>query len=374
LANPAPTSKANRLWEFFMHKSLLKRTSLSLATAALAMGVATGAQAGKLSIGHTTWVGYGTLYLARDLGYFKDAGLDVELTTIEEASMYMAAQASGQLSGSASTIDEILKYRSKDFCFKAVAALDESHGGDGIVMSKDIADIKGLKGKSVAVNEGSVSQFWLSYLLKNAGMSMADVEVQNMTADDAASAFIAGRVPAAVTWEPNLTMVKQKGAGKVLVDSSSTPGVIVDVVALDCDVIEAAGRRQGAGRRPVQGGRVHQDPSQGSLRDHGQGRRRLPVETRGPGRSRQGREVLRPGDEREAARRARQVRRHRRHHQPGQRDLEQPAGQTVRREVRRPGRHLLRQTLSTPLNADGRSAAPLPGGARNSMAVDRFVP
>jgi len=217
-----------------MRKSLLKRVSLSLVLAALASG----AQAGKLSIGHTTWVGYGTLYLARDLGYFKDAGLDLELTTIEEASMYMAAQASGKLSGSASTIDEILKYRSKDFCFKTVAALDESHGGDGIVVTKDITSIKGLKGKQVAVNEGSVSQFWLSYLLKKEGMSMADVEVQNMTADDAASAFIAGRIPAAVTWEPNLTMVKQKGTGNVLVDSSATPGVIVDVVALSCDVIE----------------------------------------------------------------------------------------------------------------------------------------
>jgi NitT/TauT family transport system substrate-binding protein len=221
-----------------MNKSLRHRIARSFACTALAAGMAASAQAGTLSIGHTTWVGYGTLYLARDLGYFKDAGLDLQLTIIEEASMYMAAQASGQLSGSASTIDEILKYRSKDFCFKAVAALDESHGGDGIVVSNDIADIQGLKGKSVAVNEGSVSQFWLSYLLKNAGMSMADIEVQNMTADDAASAFIAGRIPAAVTWEPHLTMVKQKGAGKVLVDSSSTPGVIVDVVALDCGVIE----------------------------------------------------------------------------------------------------------------------------------------
>jgi len=221
-----------------MKKSLRHRIFRSLTCTALAAGMVATAQAGQLSIGHTTWVGYGTLYLARDLGYFKDAGLDLELTTIEEASMYMAAQASGKLSGSASTIDEILKYRSKDFCFKAVAALDESHGGDGLVVSKDIADIKGLKGKPVAVNEGSVSQFWLSYLLKRQGMTMADVEVQNMTADDAASAFIAGRVPAAVTWEPNLTTVKQKGAGNVLVDSSTTPGVIVDVVALGCDVIE----------------------------------------------------------------------------------------------------------------------------------------
>ncbi|MFJ3483126.1 ABC transporter substrate-binding protein [Pseudomonas sp. NPDC090202] len=196
------------------------------------------AEAGTLSIGHTTWVGYGTLYLARDLGYFKEQGLDVKLSTMEEASMYMAAQASGQLSGSASTIDEILKYRSKDFCFKAVVALDESHGGDGLLVGKDVGNIKDLVGKSIAVNEGSVSQFWLSYLLKQNGMKMSDLDVQNMTADDAATAFIAGRVPAAVTWEPHLSLVRQKGQGKVLVDSSTTPGVIVDVVALTCDVID----------------------------------------------------------------------------------------------------------------------------------------
>lgn len=217
-----------------MIKSLLVR---SIVCSALALAAVSGAQAGTLSIGHTTWVGYGTLYLARDLGYFKEQGLDLQLTTIEEASMYMAAQASGQLSGSASTIDEILKYRPK-FCFKAVAALDDSHGGDGVLVGKDVTSLAQLKGQEVAVNEGSVSQFWLAYLLKHAGMSMSDIKVQNMTADDAASAFIAGRVPAAVTWEPHLSLVREKQQGKVLVDSSTTPGVIVDVVALNCDVIE----------------------------------------------------------------------------------------------------------------------------------------
>ncbi|MFI8480211.1 ABC transporter substrate-binding protein [Pseudomonas sp. NPDC078700] len=220
-----------------MNKSLHKYFAPTLLCAALAAG-ATTAQAGTLSIGHTTWVGYGTLYLARDLGYFKEQGLDVELTTIEEAAMYMAAQASGQLSGSASTIDEVLKYRSKDFCFKAVAALDESAGGDGVLVGNDVSSLSDLKGKSIAVNEGSVSQFWLSYLLKQKGMHMADLDIQNMTADDAATAFIAGRIPAAVTWEPHLSMVRAKGQGKVLIDSSQTPGVIVDVVALSCDVID----------------------------------------------------------------------------------------------------------------------------------------
>lgn len=220
-----------------MKKTLHPRFTRSVLALGLAAGLATSAQAGTLSIGHTTWVGYGTLYLARDLGYFKEQGLDLQLTTMEESSMYMAAQASGQLSGSASTIDEILKYRPQ-FCFKAVAALDDSFGGDGVLVGKEVTSLQQLKGQAVAVNEGSVSQFWLSYLLKRNNMQMSDLDIQNMTADDAATAFIAGRVPAAVTWEPHLSMVRQKGQGKVLIDSTQTPGVIVDVVALNCAVIE----------------------------------------------------------------------------------------------------------------------------------------
>src|SRR5471030_1982122 len=90
-----------------MIKSLLTRFAHPLAVTAIAATVATSAQARTLSIGHTTCVGYGTLYLAQDLGYFKENGLTVELPVVEEASMYMAAQASGELSGSASTIDEV---------------------------------------------------------------------------------------------------------------------------------------------------------------------------------------------------------------------------------------------------------------------------
>ncbi len=195
------------------------------------------AHAGKLSLGMTTWVGYGPLYLAKELGYFQEKGLDLDLQTIEQGSTYMAAMAAGHLDGSASTIDAILKYRPK-FCFKAVTALDDSYGGDGILVQDGINSIQDLKGKTVAVNEGSVSQFWLSNLLKNAGMSMSDINVQNMTADDAASVFISGGVPAAVTWEPNLTYARSNNVGKVLVDSTSTPGIIVDVVNLRCDVIE----------------------------------------------------------------------------------------------------------------------------------------
>ncbi|MBS7538931.1 ABC transporter substrate-binding protein [Ancylobacter lacus] len=194
--------------------------------------------AGKLSLGHTIWVGYGPLYLAKELGYFKENGVDVDFQVVDDSALAMAAQAAGKLSGTATTLDEILKYRSDSFCFKAVALFDESHGGDGMVSVKEINSLEDLKGKTVAMNEGSTSQFWFSYLLKKKGIPLKEVEVLNMSADAAAAAFIAGQVPAAVTWEPNLTLVKTKNVGKVLTSSADTPGVIVDVLEFSCSVLE----------------------------------------------------------------------------------------------------------------------------------------
>ncbi len=219
-------------------RSLRRCLVAATALAAMGLGFSSGAEAGRIRIGMTTWVGYGPMFLARDLGYFKDAGVDVDLKIIEESSMTMAAIAGGDLDGAASTVDEMMKYRSDDLCFKYVLGLDESHGGDGLLTQTDVSSVQDLKGKQVALNEGSVSEFWFDVYLQKSGLSPSDVQVTNMTADDAAAAFIAGRVPAAVTWEPHLTEVRNQGKGKVFVDSSTLPGLIVDTLALKCNVIK----------------------------------------------------------------------------------------------------------------------------------------
>ncbi|RVU38830.1 taurine ABC transporter substrate-binding protein [Hwanghaeella grinnelliae] len=214
--------------------TVLKATVAGLAL----LTAASAAHAGTMKLGMTTWVGYGPLFLARDLGYFEEGGLEVDLQIVEDHAYAMAAEAAGELDGDAGTLDEILQYRTKDFCTKTVYALDDSHGGDGILAPTDVKSIADLKGMEVAMNEGSVSQFWFDILLKREGMTEADVVVTNMSADDAAAAFMADRIPVAITWEPHLTLAKKANKGHVLIDSSQTPGVIVDVLSLRCDYIE----------------------------------------------------------------------------------------------------------------------------------------
>jgi NitT/TauT family transport system substrate-binding protein len=205
-------------------------TALLLALIVLPILDALPARAETVKIAHSTWVGYGPLYIARDKGMFKKNGVDVDLIVMEDPKERFPTLMADKIQMIASTVDTALLYLKKPTDFQYVVAIDDSNGGDGIVAIKDIKSIADLKGRKVAVNEGSVSEFYLNVLLGKAGLKESDLNTVNMTAADAGSAFVAKRVDAAVTWEPWLTKGKTTDFGHLLTDSSTTPGLITDVL------------------------------------------------------------------------------------------------------------------------------------------------
>jgi NitT/TauT family transport system substrate-binding protein len=125
---------------------------------------------------------------------------------------------------------------------KQVLALDDSYGGDGMVAKKEIASIKDLKGKTVAAQLGAgASYFWLNYVLSQNGMKLSDLNAIDMKAGDAGAAFVAGKVDAAVTWEPWLSRAKETPFGHVLLSSDKTPGIIVDSLAFKPEFLQKRG-------------------------------------------------------------------------------------------------------------------------------------
>ncbi|HTD46717.1 MAG TPA: ABC transporter substrate-binding protein [bacterium] len=197
-----------------------------------------GAAAETLLIGQSTWVGYGPLFLARDKRFFDEAGVSVELKTFEDPKTRFFALVSGKLDGIATTLDTASLYWSTEHPFRSVLGLDDSKGGDGIVAVDTITSIKDLRGKRVAYNKGSVSHFFLSVLLRQNGMTEKDIQSIQMQQDDAGAAFVARKVDAAVTWEPWLSRAKKTPGGHILVDSSTTPGLIVDILLFRSDIIK----------------------------------------------------------------------------------------------------------------------------------------
>ena len=195
--------------------------------------------ADTLKIGFSTWVGYGPLYIAEEQGFFEEEGLSVDLIKMEDVKTRMPALAAGRIDAAATTVDTVLGFTTEAHPLTYLFAVDDSRGGDGIVATTDIETVADLKGKKVAYTEGSVSQFFLGALLKDEGLKLNDVESLNMTAGDAGAAFVAGQVDAAVTWEPWLTRGKNAEHGKILVDSSATPGMITDIMVTSKETLAA---------------------------------------------------------------------------------------------------------------------------------------
>jgi len=213
-----------------MKKAYQYLAALLLGTTLLPIMDATMASAETVKLAHSTWVGYGPLYIARDQGIFKKHGVDVDLIVMEDPKERFPTLMADKIQMIASTVDTALLYLKKPNDFQYVVAIDDSNGGDGIVATKEITSIADLKGRKVAVNEGSVSEFYLNVLLGKAGLQESQLQTVNMTAGDAGGAFVAKRVDAAVTWEPWLTKGKSTDFGHLLVDSSTTPGLITDVI------------------------------------------------------------------------------------------------------------------------------------------------
>ena len=221
---------------------LLCSMMLLVALAACGKDQASSSTEGKksqepLKVTLPTWTGYGPLFLAKEKGFFKKNGIDVDLSIVEGLAERKQALASGKIDGMATALDVQVTLAASKIPVQVVWVLDDSHGGDGILVKKGINSVKDLKGKKVAFEVGSTSHMLALTALKQGGLTEKDVEVVQMSAGDAGAAFAAGKVDAAVTWEPWLTKGSQAN-GKVLLSTKDLPGIIVDTISFKEDVIK----------------------------------------------------------------------------------------------------------------------------------------
>ena len=211
----------------------------------LALLIGGSAFAGEsIKLGMSTWLGYAPLYLAKEKGFFQKRGIDVDIVVIESPADRRAAFAADKIQGMATTVDTHVMTAAAEnpIPVKQVLAMDDSYGGDGIVAKKEIKTVKDLKGKTVAAQLGAgASYFWLNYVLSQNGLKLSDIKAVDMKAGDAGAAFVAGKVDAAVTWEPWLSKAKETPFGGVLLSSDKTPGIIVDSLAFKPAYLKAHG-------------------------------------------------------------------------------------------------------------------------------------
>ncbi|NED86477.1 ABC transporter substrate-binding protein [Streptomyces sp. SID11233] len=99
-----------------------------------------------------------------------------------------------------------------------VGATHGSSAGEAIVVPKDspLRSPARLKGRSIAVAQGSSAHFQLISSLKKAGLSLSDVKLKYLQPADALAAFTRGKVDAWAIWDPYTSQVLRGGKARVL--------------------------------------------------------------------------------------------------------------------------------------------------------------
>lgn len=196
----------------------------------------------EVKVGVSDWPGWVAWYVAEQKGFFKKQGADVKLVWFANYTDSIAALSSGQLDANSQTWSDTLGPLAKGLPLKAVLVNDNSAGNDALVVSAKIKSFADLKGKTVALEQYSVSHFVLATALERNGLKPSDVKITNLSAGDAAAAFMTGRVDAAVVWNPWIDQITRSGKGRALFTSKDMPGLIPDLLVAQEKAIQGKRR------------------------------------------------------------------------------------------------------------------------------------
>jgi NitT/TauT family transport system substrate-binding protein len=147
------------------------------------------------------------LYLADELGFFREAGLQVELLPFQDAPAMLTLLVGGGIQAAfviptAGFLNAVLRgARLRIVASRDIAVPSCTTGGAvfGHVKSfpNGLRDLRALKGKRVAVHGlMSLPAFFLDQLLASAGMTTTDIRLVFMSYPEAAAAVTAGKIDA----------------------------------------------------------------------------------------------------------------------------------------------------------------------------------
>lgn len=213
-----------------MRSSFRPFHSIAVGLVLLASALTAGRAAAEVRVGYSDWPGWVAWAIAEQQGFFRKHGASVKLVWFPNYTDSIAALSSGQLDANCQTWSDTMAPLAQGVPLKVVLVNDNSAGNDAILARPGVKSLKDLKGRTVALEEFSISHFLLVTGLATAGMKPSDVRIVNMSAGDAAAAFISGRVDAATVWNPWVSKIEHSGKGRALFTSREIPGLVPDLL------------------------------------------------------------------------------------------------------------------------------------------------
>lgn len=152
---------------------------------------------------------------AREKGYFKDMGLNVELVEFQGGPAEIAAMSSGDID-----IAQI-GHGAHALCIEGegvIFQIDCTSLADAVIgnKSRGIHTTSDLKGKKIATTSGTSAEIILDLALQSAGLTQKDLEIIEMDANGMVSAMVSQNIDACATWSPGTLTIREALGDKAI--------------------------------------------------------------------------------------------------------------------------------------------------------------
>src|SRR5215470_733456 len=183
----------------------------------------------RLAVGGQAALYYLPLTVTERLGYFKDAGLAVEIADLKGGSQALQALVGGSADVVTGAFDHTIQMAAKSQPIVATVQLGRFPGfALGVVASKAAAykspaDLKGMKIGVTA--PGSSTHFMVMYMMARAGLKAGDASYIGVGATSTAVAAVRrAEIDAIVNADPSISMLTSENLIKVVADTRTPEG------------------------------------------------------------------------------------------------------------------------------------------------------
>jgi NitT/TauT family transport system substrate-binding protein len=212
------------------------RSWIAATIAALVLALPASAQAQKpeqakvhLGVGGKTSLYYLPLTVTEKLGYFKEAGLDVEISDFAGGARSLQALMGGSVDVVTGSFDHTIQIQAKGQHIVALVQMGR-FPGFALALRKEKADAykgpKDLKGMKIGVTApGSSTHFMVLYMMAQAGLKPEDASfIGTGSGNTVLAAVKRGEVDAISNADPMINILDREGAVKIVADTRTPEG------------------------------------------------------------------------------------------------------------------------------------------------------
>jgi NitT/TauT family transport system substrate-binding protein len=210
-----------------MSAKRFRRVAAAAVALALSSGIALAQTKITLAVGGGSCLCYLPTMLAKQLGEYQRAGLDVDVVDFKGGSESLKAVIGGSADVVSGYFDHCVNLAAKGQHLQAFVVYDRYPGLALVVSPKHSAEIKSVKdlaGKKVGVSApGSSTDFFLKYLLKKDGVDPNSVGVISVgLGATAVAAMEQGQIDAAVMLDPSVTVLQGRNKDLTILSDTRT--------------------------------------------------------------------------------------------------------------------------------------------------------